>query len=58
MAGFPCQPFSILGRGRGLEDPKGGLIRIITDIMVKRRPRAALLENVSRLDSHNDGLTL
>lgn len=58
MAGFPCQPFSVLGKGRGLEDPRGGLIRVITDIVARRRPKAALLENVSRLASHEGGLTL
>ena len=47
-AGFPCQPFSVAGKGRGEEDPRNKwpqTIQCIRDI----RPRYALLENVPGL---------
>lgn len=57
FAGFPCQPFSLAGRGQGLLDTKGRgvvicyLIRYLTE----RLPKAAVLENVKGLlDRHKD----
>jgi len=47
-AGFPCQPFSIAGKGRSEADPRNGwpaVIRILREV----RPRFALLENVPNL---------
>ncbi len=47
-AGFPCQPFSVAGKGRGEEDPRNKwpqTIQCLRDI----RPRYALLENVPGL---------
>ena len=51
VAGFPCQPFSTMGVGQGMNDARGrGLIinHIISALAVKR-PRAFLLENVKGL---------
>ena len=47
-AGFPCQPFSIAGKGLAEADPRNGwpaVIRILREV----RPRFALLENVPGL---------
>jgi DNA (cytosine-5)-methyltransferase 1 len=49
-AGFPCQPFSLAGKGLGEQDPRNGwpaVIRILREV----RPRYALLENVPGLIS-------
>lgn len=65
-AGFPCQPFSIagvskknaLGRKHGFEDPtKGTLFFNIKEILLAKRPKAFLLENVKNLRSHDRGKT-
>ena len=58
MAGFPCQPFSIIGKGHGLEDPRGSLIYRVVEIAASKRPQAILLENVKRLTTHNGGQTI
>ena len=58
FAGFPCQPFSIIGEGRGFADTRGTLFFEIARILEEKRPMAFVLENVKRLVSHNGGKTL
>jgi DNA (cytosine-5)-methyltransferase 1 len=58
FAGFPCQPFSIIGNGKGFKDTRGTLFFDIARIIEAKRPKAFLLENVKRLASHKHGETL
>ncbi|MFN5515679.1 MAG: DNA cytosine methyltransferase [Cyanobacteriota bacterium] len=57
LAGFPCQPFSIAGKGLGFADTRGTLFFNIETILAAKRPHAFLLENVRRLTTHNHGQT-
>ena len=57
LAGFPCQPFSIAGKGLGFADTRGTLFFNIEAILKAKRPSAFLLENVKRLVSHDNGNT-
>jgi DNA (cytosine-5)-methyltransferase 1 len=56
--GFPCQPFSPIGRRRGFRDPNGNLFFELVRLMDASRPRACLFENVKGLVSHDGGQTL
>lgn len=58
LAGFPCQPFSIAGKGLGFSDTRGTLFFNIESILRVKQPRAFLLENVKRLTTHDGGRTL
>jgi DNA (cytosine-5)-methyltransferase 1 len=58
FAGFPCQPFSIIGQGKGFDDTRGTLFFDIARILAAKRPQAFVLENVKRLVGHNKGRTL
>ncbi|MDQ1301118.1 MAG: (cytosine-5)-methyltransferase 1 [Chloroflexota bacterium] len=58
LAGFPCQPFSIIGQMKGFEDTRGTLFFDIARILEVKRPRAFVLENVKLLKGHNQGQTL
>lgn len=58
LAGFPCQPFSIAGKGLGFDDTRGTLFFNIEAILRAKRPRAFLLENVKRLTTHDQGRTM
>ena len=58
FAGFPCQPFSIIGAMKGFEDTRGTLFFSLATIIEAKRPRAFVLENVRQLSSHNQGKTL
>ena len=49
LAGFPCQPFSIAGYRKGLEDERGSLFFQILRILRVCRPKVFLLENVKGL---------
>lgn len=57
LAGFPCQPFSIAGKGLGFDDTRGTLFFNIEAILKAKQPQAFLLENVKRLKSHDNGKT-
>ena len=58
MAGFPCQPFSIIGEMRGFEDTRGTLFFDLANIIAAKTPPALLLENVRQFSSHDGGRTL
>ncbi|MCR3759028.1 DNA cytosine methyltransferase [Clostridium felsineum] len=58
LAGFPCQPFSQAGLGKGFEDTRGTLFFEIERIISEKRPKAFLLENVKQLKGHDKGRTL
>jgi len=58
FAGFPCQPFSIIGQMQGFNDIRGTLFFDIARIIKHKRPKAFVLENVKQLVGHNEGKTL
>jgi DNA (cytosine-5)-methyltransferase 1 len=57
-AGFPCQPFSIIGQMKGFDDTRGTLFFHIANIIKEKKPKAFVLENVKQLVGHNGGQTL
>ena len=56
-AGFPCQPFSIMGYRRGFKDPRGNLFFELARIIDRKKPRIVFLENVKNLVYHDNGKT-
>ncbi|WP_192348627.1 DNA cytosine methyltransferase [Algoriphagus sp. Y33] len=58
FAGFPCQPFSIIGQMKGLSDTRGTLFFDIARIIKEKEPKAFILENVKQLVGHDQGNTL
>lgn len=57
VGGFPCQAFSVAGKGKGFDDTRGTLFFDIARILQDKRPRYFLLENVKGLLSHKSGQT-
>ncbi len=57
LAGFPCQPFSIIGNMQGFSDTRGTLFFNIEEILRIKQPYAFLLENVKQLKTHDNGRT-
>lgn len=58
IAGFPCQPFSMMGNKKGFVDERGTLFFTIERILYKHRPKIIVLENVRNLQTHDNGRTL
>ena len=54
-AGFPCQPFSSIGAGKGFEDRRSHMIFEIINILKEKKPLAFILENVKQLLYHDGG---
>lgn len=59
LAGFPCQPFSSIGRREGFRHrTQGTLFGDIARIIKEKEPKAFLLENVEGLENHDGGNTI
>lgn len=58
LGGFPCQAFSQAGLKKGFSDTRGTMFFEIQRILVEKRPKAFLLENVKQLRGHDKGRTL
>jgi DNA (cytosine-5)-methyltransferase 1 len=54
-AGFPCQPFSQAGHGKGFKDDRGMLFFELSRILRELQPKAFLFENVKTLATHDKG---
>ncbi|MFW3515790.1 DNA (cytosine-5-)-methyltransferase [Staphylococcus pettenkoferi] len=59
LAGFPCQPFSKIGRREGFKNAtQGTLFFDILRILEFHKPKAFLLENVTGLLQNDNGRTI
>jgi len=56
-AGFPCQSFSIGGREKGFNDPRGQLFFQVIRAIEAIQPPVVFLENVENLMEHDNGKT-
>lgn len=59
IGGFPCQPFSTLGKLQGFDDEegRGTLFFEIKDIIKKHKTKVVVLENVKNIMNHDQGKT-
>lgn len=53
IGGFSCQPYSIAGNRKGLEDPRGQIIYPLLDILRKKKPKYFIFENVFSMSKDN-----
>lgn len=58
FAGFPCQPFSIIGARGGMDDERGTLMFEIIRILRIGQPSVVVLENVRQFSSMQNGRVL
>jgi DNA (cytosine-5)-methyltransferase 1 len=56
--GFPCQSFSITGKRRGFTDRRGQMIFYLYDILMEKKPKYAVFENVKGIFTHDNGKTI
>jgi DNA (cytosine-5)-methyltransferase 1 len=58
VAGFPCQPYSLAGLRKGLQDDRGGeIFKALIRLLKTAKPNSFLLENVKGIRSHDRGET-
>ena len=58
-AGFPCQPFSHIGKREGFSHPtQGTMFHEILRVLQRKKPKAIFLENVSGIINHDQGRAL
>lgn len=56
-AGFPCQPFSKIGKLHGFADARATLFWDLLRILKAKQPQSFVLENVKNLMAHDKGYT-
>jgi DNA (cytosine-5)-methyltransferase 1 len=55
VGGPPCQPFSIAGKQRALDDRRGNLVFEFVRLIGEIKPKAFVFENVANFDSIENG---
>lgn len=55
IGGPPCQAFSVFGKRKGLEDPRGNLVYEYARIIDELKPDGFLFENVAGLKTIHEG---
>ncbi|MGW8123259.1 DNA cytosine methyltransferase [Roseivirga echinicomitans] len=55
IGGPPCQSFSVFGKRKGLEDPRGNLVYEYTRLLEELNPTGFLFENVAGLKTIHGG---
>ena len=55
VAGFPCQPFSIAGLRRGLDDERGKIVNHVLHHIENHLPKIFILENVKGFTTIHNG---
>lgn len=58
IAGFPCQTFSVIGQRKGMGDERGQIIFSLIKIMLAKKLKYFILENVKGLTNHDNGNSL
>lgn len=60
IGGFPCQPFSMMGKKEGFQDQKGrgDMFFKIIEILRIKQPEVVVLENVKDLLTNDNGHTI
>ena len=58
VGGVPCQPWSVAGKSKGFEDPRGQLWFDVIKLVEKEKPKAFIFENVRGISSpkHRESL--
>jgi DNA (cytosine-5)-methyltransferase 1 len=57
VCGFPCQPFSVAGKRKGVDDHRGNIFWHCLETIKEKLPFVFILENVRGLLSINNGKT-
>lgn len=57
VGGFPCQPFSVAGKRKGVNDERGDLFFELARILEAKRPKYFIFENVPGLLGNDKGAT-
>lgn len=55
LGGFPCQPFSMIGKRKGMDDERAKSFFHIIRILGAKQPKAFVLENVKHLKLYDGG---
>ncbi len=58
FSGFPCQPFSIIGKRNGFADDRGTLFFQLSRFISEKKPIGIILENVKQLATAKGGTLL
>lgn len=58
LAGFPCQPFSVIGKRMGFQDKRGNAFYELARVIKAKKPRVIVLENVQNIGWHDKGATM
>jgi DNA (cytosine-5)-methyltransferase 1 len=55
VCGFPCQPFSLMGRKEGTADPRSNIMSHCIEVIQKKKPKIFILENVKNFKFIQNG---